>query len=191
MATEILEPSSCDKTTSGWSACGSCSAGSETCDCTATSDCTSGTTEKSGARFYNFGSASYQSYWTAVVAKMDYKVWAHDGDDSTSCTNSRAKAQYSTNGGSTWSDIGSYINAGSSNKTGTVTKSGLSTSLNVSNFQMRIFAEAKSCSPCASSGRPDRCWYYDSELGKEFSFCASSCSGCTGEYTECEINGCT
>jgi hypothetical protein len=64
MATETLEPTACDKTTSGWSACGSCS---------------------SGARYHTFDSPSYQSYWTALVAKMDYKVWAFNDDDSTAC----------------------------------------------------------------------------------------------------------
>ena len=191
MATETLEPTACDKTTSGMSACTSCSAASETCDCTAVSDCSSGTTTQSAARFHTFDTPSYQSYWTALVAKMDYKVWAFDGDDSTACLKNKAYIQYSTDGGSNWNTIGSAINAGASNKTGTATKSGLSTSLNVAQFQMRIYAEADCCTPCESGpGKPDRCWYYDAEFDKEFSYCNADCVTCYAPYVECTENGC-
>jgi hypothetical protein len=185
MPTEILEPGGCDKTTSGWSACGSCSAAAETCDCVATSDCSSGSNEKSGARYHTFDTPVYQSSYSALALKVDYKVFAYDGDDSSACNKNQMVIQYSTNGGSSWSTV-TTVNAGASNKTGTASQTISSpTTVNIANVQVRIYASATCCTPCASGDVG--CGFYDEGLGRWFCWNVDNCGECA---QTCDPGGC-
>jgi hypothetical protein len=188
MGTEILDPGGCDKTTSGWSACGACSAGGESCTCEASSDCDSGTNVKSGARYYSFDSPVHQGDYTALNLKYQYKVWAHDGDDGTACNTSRMVIQYSTNGGSSWLSWDS-VSAGGGSKTGTKTKS-ISTGTNIANVQIRMYAEAACCTPCESGPGYDYiCEMYDGELDRTFCHHAEDCGDC-GIGWDCSEGSC-
>jgi hypothetical protein len=184
MATEILEPNSCDKTTSGWQACGACSAGSETSTCEATSDCDSGSNVKSGARFHNFDAATKSH--SSRSLKFDYKLWANDGDDAASCNTNQLVVEYSLNGGSGWNSW-STVSSGSSNKTGSLSQS-ISTSQDISQVQVRSYASATSCSPCSGGGGSIWCGFYDSELGRNFCWKVDDCGDCV--HSPCPADGC-
>jgi len=156
MSTEILNPSSCDKTTSGWQSCGSCSAGSETSECEATSTCDSGSNEKSGARFYGFDTPVFQDDYSALTAKFQYKLFSKTGDDSASCNTNQLVIQYSYNSGGSWTTFAT-ISASGSHKTGTASVALTNPSTrNIANVQLRSYASATSCDPC-SGGGDDEC----------------------------------
>ncbi len=171
MSTEILEPNSCDKTTSGWTACGACSAGAETCDCSAVSSCDGGSNVKSGARYYSFDSPSQQAYWSSVLIKVDWKLFAKTA----SCNTCQLVIQYSINGGSSWITMLTK-NATGSDQTGTETQA-ISTSQNIANVQVRVYGSATSCSPC-SGGAVD-CGYYDTEASRWFCWNEDDCPSCS------------
>lgn len=173
MSTEILEPNSCDKTTSGWTACGSCSAASETCDCSAISSCEGGANVKSGARFFNFDAADEQAHWTSVLIKVDWKLYAQ----TSSCNLCQLVIQYSTNGGGGWNTMLTK-NATGSDQTGTATQA-ISTSQNIANVQVRMYGTATSCSPCP--GGSEECGFYDSEASRWFCWGVDNCIECTEE----------
>ncbi len=178
MPTEILEPNSCDKTTSGWNPCGACSVsgGSETCNCETASGCSSGSVEKSGARFYNFDAATQQAFWTSVLIKVDWKLYAETGDDPGSCDQNKLYLQYKT--ASSWNNFSGFPKTASgSNQTGTATQS-ISTGQNIANVQVRMYALAECCSPC-QSGADDQCCV-DIE-GHEICWCVLNCGNCTGD----------
>lgn len=176
MSTEILEPGSCDKTTSGWNACGACSAGAETCTCETASGCSSGSVEKSGARFYNFDTPSQQAFWTSVIIKVDWKLFKMTDGDSASCDQNKLYLQYSLNGNSNpWTNFSGFPKTKStSHQTGTATQS-FSVGQNIANVQVRMYALAECCEPCA--GADDCC--IDVE-GREVCYC-SSCGSCPGD----------
>jgi hypothetical protein len=173
MPTEILEPNSCDKTTSGWVACGSCSASGESCDCSASSSCDGGANSKSGARFYNFDNPDYQDDWSSVLIKVDWKIYAQED----TCNLCQLIIQYSTNGGSGWNTMLTK-NATGSDQTGQATQA-ISTGQNISNVQVRMYGSATSCDPCSGGpGDVDCGWY---EGGKWFCYHETNCSQCADE----------
>jgi hypothetical protein len=190
MPTETLEPNSCDKTTSGWDACGFCSVsgGSESCNCSAASTCSDGSVHSSGARFHNFDSPSHQGEWDDCQLKVAWKLYGETGDDSASCVIHRAYLQYSTNGGSGWNNFPGFPkNATGSNQSGTATHE-LSTGQNIANVQVRMYVQVQSCDPCAG-GSTDECCETIEGTGKEFCYCIPSCStGCSGG--DCEEGAC-
>jgi hypothetical protein len=179
MPTETLEPNSCDKTTSGWDACESCSASGESCDCSGISSCDGGANAKSGARFHNFDSPAHQGEWDDCEIKVDWKIYAK----TTSCNVCQLVIQYSTNGGGAWNNFSGFPkDATYSDQTGTATQS-LSTGQNISNVQVRMYGSATSCSPCP--GGSERCGFY--EMGKWFCWNVDNCGECT---EECNPGGC-
>jgi hypothetical protein len=140
--------------------------------------------EKSGADFFNFDAASYQAYWTAATLKVDWKLWKLTGDDSGSCDQNKLYLQY--NLGSGWNNFSGFPkSATGSTQTGTATKA-LGLSQNMANVQVRAYALAECCTPCAPTAT-DRCC--ENIEGREFCWCVDDCAtDCP--FGDCEYGGC-
>lgn len=175
MSVETLEPNSCDKTTSGWNACGACSAAAETCNCSTASGCSSGSVEKSGVRFYSFDSPSQQAFWTSVIIKVNWKLYKETDGDAASCDKNRLYLQYSLNGNQNpWTNFSGFPKtATGSNQTGVATQS-FGIGQNIANVQVRAYAEAECCQPCDGV---DHCCI---TVGEHETCYCGSCASCSG-----------
>lgn len=143
MSTETLRPTTV--TSPGGAGGGSCSGTASARTCDSESACGGGLV-KTSADHKSFASPSYQSYWSSVTLKVDWRTEAQATDER-ACSNGAAdrgefKLYYTTNG-STFSYFSGFPRDGFNLvKTGTATL-GLSTSQDISKVQVRIISEAQ------------------------------------------------
>lgn len=143
MATETLYPNTV--TSPGGAGGGSCSGTDRARTCDSESECDEGLV-KTSADHKTFDSPSYQSYWSSVTLKVDWRTDAQATDER-DCVNGGAnrgefKLYYTTNG-STYSYFSGFPRDGFNlAKTGTATL-GLSVGQDISKVNVRIVSEAQ------------------------------------------------
>lgn len=192
MPVENLDPNACDKSIgAGFGTCGTCSAASRTCNCSASSSCDTGSLEKVGVIFKTFDSPTQQANWDDATLKVSWKLHKLNGDDQDSCLKNQLDLRYSLDGGVSWTKFSGFPkNATGSNQTGTATKA-LSVNQDISKVQVQIFAKADCCTPCAGGGY--KCEQYIPELDRDICWehggpCPGDCN--CGANCTCSAGSC-